>query len=358
MSILRRHNDEGYRTMRFTRLVLMLLATGIVAATAHAQPIATNVWADFGSTATTINGALMPVGSIVQAFDPQGVLCGQATVTVVGKYGAMSVYGDDAFSAAVDEGCLVGDVVTFKINGIEATKNGPASDLWAGLGSTLVMNLATTQSFLLDLTSDPDDAGLAGEVVAYTVTVRNDGDGIDFVKLNLSSSLGWTVGSNANPAGFYMLPGEELNFEVEVLIPASAPVGQEDELTATALSQFDGTVSANKVITTTVDQQTAVDDVDFVVPGQFALAQNYPNPFNPETRISFEMEKGADVALEVFDILGRKVSTLHSGYLPTGSYEFSWYGADESGRQAASGIYFYRLSAGDKSITRKMTLLK
>ncbi len=357
MSILRRHIDEGYRSMKFTRLVLMLLAIGMFAPASQAQLIGTTDWTDFGSFTTTINAAPVPIGSFVQAFDPQGVLCGQCTTKVAGWYGALAVYGDDPFSGG-DEGCILNDVITFKINGREATKLGPDAGVWVGNGPTHILDLESTQSFLLDLTSDPDDAGLAGAIVTYTVTVRNDGDGIDLVRLNLSSALGWTVGSNANPAGFYMLPGEEMDFEVEVLIPASAPVGQEDELTATASSQFDGTVSADKLITTTVDQQTDVDDIEFVIPGQFALAQNYPNPFNPETKISFVMEQGADVSLAVFDILGRKVSMLHSGYLPTGNYEFSWYGNDQNGRQAASGIYFYRLSTGDQSITRKMTLLK
>ncbi len=360
MSILRRHIDEGYKSMKLTRLVLVLLATGIVAATSHAQPIATNVWTDFGSAATTINGVPMPIGSIVQAYDPQGVLCGQVTATVAGKYGAMSVYGDDAFSAGVDEGCLVGDVVTFKINGQTAYKLGPGSDVWSGLGPTVVMNLATSDITIFDLTVvGPDgDAGEAGTTVTYTVEVYNNGDGVDLVTVTALSQNGWTVTGGTGPGGQFIGAGEHVTIQFQVTIPPGAGVGTQDILTVTATSQFSPAENFVKQITTTVDQQTAVDDVDFVVPGQFALAQNYPNPFNPETRISFEMEKGADVSLEVFDILGRKVSTLHSGYLPTGSYEFSWYGADESGRQAASGIYFYRLSAGDKSITRKMTLLK
>lgn len=358
MNILRRQIDEEEATMKATRFILMLLAAGLLAAAAYAQPIPTNIWTDFGGSNCTVNAAPMPVGSIVQAFDPQGVLCGQRITTAAGVYVAMSVYGDDQFSPAVDEGCILNDVVTFKINGREASKLGPDGDLWLGLGPVQVMNLATTQSFALALSGGADDKGLAGTIVPYTVTLHNNGNGIDRIMVSLTSSLGWTVVSDANPAGFYLNPGATIAVNIEVHIPALATVGQEDELTVTASSLFDGATSTNKVITTTVDQQTDVNDAEFAIPGQFALEQNYPNPFNPETKISFVMEKGADVALEVYDILGRRVNSLHTGYLPAGTYEYTWYGTDTYGRQAASGIYFYRLITGDQSITRKMTLLK
>jgi hypothetical protein len=99
------------------------------------------------------------------------------------------------------------------------------------------------------------------------------------------------------------------------------------------------------------------------VPRSFALEQNYPNPFNGATVIAFSLD-GAGAAtvdgrLEVFNVLGQKIKTLHRGELPSqGSYSFTWDGTDNEGNGLASGVYFYRLSLGDKDETRKMVLLK
>ncbi|UCD62959.1 MAG: S8 family serine peptidase [Candidatus Zixiibacteriota bacterium] len=88
------------------------------------------------------------------------------------------------------------------------------------------------------------------------------------------------------------------------------------------------------------------------------LFQNFPNPFNPVTNISFSLAEGADVSLDVFNILGRRVRRLHSGFLPAGHHQFLWNAADEQGNRVANGVYFYRLSNGDSSVSKKMILLK
>jgi hypothetical protein len=97
------------------------------------------------------------------------------------------------------------------------------------------------------------------------------------------------------------------------------------------------------------------------LPRSFALEQNYPNPFNAATVITFSIDAAGavDSRLEIFNVLGQKVTTLHRGELPgQGSYSFTWDGTDEDGLSVASGVYFYRLSLGDKDETRKMVLLK
>jgi len=95
-----------------------------------------------------------------------------------------------------------------------------------------------------------------------------------------------------------------------------------------------------------------------VLPNQFALAQNYPNPFNPSTKINFDIPERNHVSLAVFNVLGQKVATLVDEDLPAGSYEREWLGIGDSGAKVASGIYFYRLSAGEKVMTKKMMMLK
>ncbi len=103
---------------------------------------------------------------------------------------------------------------------------------------------------------------------------------------------------------------------------------------------------------------TDVPDEPNVLPNKFVLGQNYPNPFNPTTTIKFSLAVRSSVALEIFNILGRRINMLVDKELPAGSYSVTWDGRTGSGRAAASGIYFYRLKAGDGVQTRKMVLLK
>jgi hypothetical protein len=85
----------------------------------------------------------------------------------------------------------------------------------------------------------------------------------------------------------------------------------------------------------------------------FLLSQNYPNPFNPTTTIEFNLPKSSEVTLKVFNILGEEVTTLVSNRLSTGTYSYDW---DVS--NLASGVYLYRLKAGDYAETRKMVLMR
>jgi hypothetical protein len=94
------------------------------------------------------------------------------------------------------------------------------------------------------------------------------------------------------------------------------------------------------------------------LPNQFTLEQNYPNPFNPMTHIRFALPLKGEVSLEVYNIIGRKVTTLYTGYLEAGYHTVSWDGTDGSGREVASGIYFYRLTSNNFTGCRKMIMLK
>ncbi|UCD95518.1 MAG: T9SS type A sorting domain-containing protein [Candidatus Zixiibacteriota bacterium] len=94
------------------------------------------------------------------------------------------------------------------------------------------------------------------------------------------------------------------------------------------------------------------------MPGRFRLHNSYPNPFNPATIISYDLPVACHVKLEIFNILGQRVKTLVDKQMEAGSYELTWNGTDRSGFPMASGIYFYQLTAGDFSSSRKMLLLK
>lgn len=94
------------------------------------------------------------------------------------------------------------------------------------------------------------------------------------------------------------------------------------------------------------------------IPGKSYLAQSFPNPFNPRTTITFGVTRPGSVSLKIYDVSGRLVRALVNQELPAGHYEEAWDGRDDHGAQVASGVYFYRLSAGGFSQTRKIVLLK
>ena len=93
-------------------------------------------------------------------------------------------------------------------------------------------------------------------------------------------------------------------------------------------------------------------------PDEFRLYGNYPNPFNPSTTISYHIPKLSDVNLTVFNLNGQAVDTLVNRVENAGRHSVVWNGKDYSGRQLASGIYLYRLKAGDVTKTQKMTFIR
>jgi flagellar hook assembly protein FlgD len=89
------------------------------------------------------------------------------------------------------------------------------------------------------------------------------------------------------------------------------------------------------------------------VPNLYVLHQNYPNPFNPVTKIKFDIPKSAYSVIKIYDNLGREVSTLVSGGLKAGKYEVEWNAANYP-----SGVYYYKITSGDFTDSKKMVLVK
>jgi photosystem II stability/assembly factor-like uncharacterized protein len=102
-----------------------------------------------------------------------------------------------------------------------------------------------------------------------------------------------------------------------------------------------------------VRSTTSVEENVPAVPSSFSLSQNYPNPFNPLTSISYSIPKSTHVRLQVFNLLGQLISTLVDQYEQPGTYTATW---DVSSR--SSGLYFYRMTAGEFVQTKKATLLR
>jgi len=94
------------------------------------------------------------------------------------------------------------------------------------------------------------------------------------------------------------------------------------------------------------------------MPGRYALHQNYPNPFNPETAIRYSLAQAGPARLAVYNVLGQEVVTLVDAHQAAGAHEIVWSGVDAGGRAVSSGLYFYRLQAGEFSETKKMVLMR
>jgi hypothetical protein len=90
----------------------------------------------------------------------------------------------------------------------------------------------------------------------------------------------------------------------------------------------------------------------------FSLSDNYPNPFNPDTRISYFIALPCHVRLEIFNVLGQKIRTLVDEEQGEGTNQVVWDGRNQMGNEVASGVYFYKLKAGDFGQTKKMVLVR
>jgi len=94
------------------------------------------------------------------------------------------------------------------------------------------------------------------------------------------------------------------------------------------------------------------------IPEDFVLHQNYPNPFNPVTKIEYDIPENTHVIIEVYDILGREIRSLVDNDIKAGYHSVQWNGRTDSGALAGTGMYFYRISAGDFHSVKKMVLIK
>jgi photosystem II stability/assembly factor-like uncharacterized protein len=244
------------------------------------------------------------------------------------------------------------------------TTNGGAT--WSSQISTTTENLQSIQ-FLN--TSSGHAVGLNSIILEYAT--------IHSVPIQLASFTAALVGNNAvrlnwttiseinnygfeiqraigNPSGFLTLTGS--------FIPGHGTTNEPQHYTFTdhnvpsgrlyyRLKQIDldGTINYTEPIS--IDIVTGVDDE--ILPTKFALKQNYPNPFNPSTIIEFSVPCAGFVSLKVYDLLGREVATIINEEMSQGTYTKTFYGENLS-----SGVYWYRLTAGTSSETKKLILSK
>ncbi|NNG26514.1 MAG: T9SS type A sorting domain-containing protein [Ignavibacteriaceae bacterium] len=116
---------------------------------------------------------------------------------------------------------------------------------------------------------------------------------------------------------------------------------------------YDRALTVDEIDSLFNEGTTSVENIDATIPNEIELQQNYPNPFNPSTTINFSIPEASFVSLKVFNSLGQEIETLIAKELSAGNFKYSW-----DAKNFTSGIYFYRLQAGDFIQTKKMILMK
>ena len=195
-----------------------------------------------------------------------------------------------------------------------------------------------------------DEFNMLARAPELRVTVKNLSTGA-----SLDTVLGTELSATAYSATFVELSRH------------AAKAGDVLEIVAHAPNPFVGVrpvpqivVSAEEVLTSRI----SLPDLElYEIPSESELLANYPNPFNPETWIPYRLAKAAEVTLDIYDATGRLVRSIDVGFKPAAVYEsrasaIYWDGRNNQGESVASGVYFYHLSAGDYSATRKMLILK
>jgi len=200
------------------------------------------------------------------------------------------------------------------------------------------------------------DLPLPVELAGFTATA---GDGM--------VTLDWATGSELNNRGFEIYRRVESREFVRIngdIIPGAGTSATGHDYTYVDRGLINGVTYYYRLAD--VDLYGHVHLHDAIVsaipastlPQSFALMQNYPNPFNPDTRIRYHLAKDVAVKLSIYNVSGQQVITLVDRDQSAGYYQVEWRGTDGRGGELASGVYFYRLEAGERVFTRKMVLLK
>lgn len=203
------------------------------------------------------------------------------------------------------------------------------------------------KSFYNGTGNGEDVASSIGLVGSNSVVVTGKSwgtsDTYDYATVRYNTSTG-----TQNQVNIYSFTGTSYDIAMDIAVTPT------NKVIITGFSELviDNTANMSYISTTSLDFSSELKTANNT-PYSYKLYQNYPNPFNPSTTISFDLAAGNDVRLAIYDILGRENSVLVNQYLSAGSYTINF-----TNSNLASGIYFYRLTAGSFTDIKKMTLVK
>jgi hypothetical protein len=245
------------------------------------------------------------------------------------------------------------------------------------------MSLGSTNNSKIQLLDDLDSNGyidftLYGPQVAYRIDSKTHNilwqnslgssylRGVDFLSDVNGDGIRDIVVSTQQPGQVKVLNGATgISMFTHLWGPSLAQRGDRcavlNSIDGNSTSEFIGGCRDGKIICFSGGPNTpiGIQNISGIVPEKFSLGQNFPNPFNPSTKIKFDIPKvnntsqSINVSLKVYDVTGREIMTLVNERLQTGSYEYNFEASTLS-----SGIYFYKLTAGDFSSVKKMVLVR
>ncbi len=332
-----RLSDKNHRNYIFGLLVLFPVLLS-------AQPIPTNEWVNFFSTSSTFNDEPVQVGSVVDAYDPDGVWCGTFTATTTGQYGFLLVYRDDNITGDIDEGSEPGDSLTFYIDGHYALTMGPGNPGWTSNGDVVQVDLSAYSNYAPVISDFPTAITFRADT-SLTLNLNEMVEDLDDPDLDLH----WSVSGNISVI-------VDIDSETN-LAQISAPSDYE----GTEILVFE--VTDDSLATDTTSVPVTVEPFvstyfEEVVPQHFVLSANYPNPFNPVTHIRYGISINTNIYMVIWDIQGKIVMKKQMLDQTPGWYSEMWTGDDAFGQPVSSGIYFCTLRTRLHSQTIKMTLMR
>jgi len=230
------------------------------------------------------------------------------------------------------------------------TNKDPIDSLQTMFNNWKIAKFSIVDPFLSQIEVDPDTLPANGTSQAtITISPKNNSD-----SLLTSGKLIVLSNTGAGTLGSVIDLGDGT---YEATITAPIAIGS-DTVSAIVISGTDTVSIFRKAIVTYVNPTTINENP--VTPDRFYLYQNSPNPFNPSTTLSFVIGHSSFVSLKVYDVLGNEIATLVNEEKQPGTYEVEFNAASHSGevRNLTSGIYFYKLKAGNFIETKKMMLMK
>jgi subtilisin-like proprotein convertase family protein len=290
-----------------------------------------------GQNWTTINGGLTSLNTITDLFATDRFLFLATNSATLWKLTLANTYTINISRSNINKSIL-DNQNTFDTLWI--SPNSP--------GSISVRDVNVT----IDTIIHPNDGDLEISLlhlgITDTVVYRVGGSGGNFIGTVLNDSAATSISNGSGPFTGSFIP--------------SKPLAQFNTLDASGswiLRVFDrttgntGTLKAWGLSITTSMNPISVHSISSEIPKKFLLLQNYPNPFNPSTNIHFAVPKSSSVKIAIYDMLGRELETIVNEKLDAGTYNANW-----NALKYSSGVYFYKLTAGDFTEFKKMILLK
>ncbi len=270
-------------------------------------------------------------------------------VSIDGNFQAISQAGDPG------DGPVMGDAAYL----ITATADASATLTGDGWTNNTMAGAAPIALAGYKVDGQTPVLDVRGAVVDEVTGLAKEGFRVKVKNLSTKTSLSRITSDEMAAIGYNMT-------FVDLNDAHAARVGDVIEISVDSPDPLIGVKPVRHIVTTDDVKRGILEMEDLIayeIPAETELLRNYPNPFNPETWIPYRLAEDADVTLTLYDSTGRVVRTLDLGHQTAAVYEsrakaIYWDGRNRFGEQVASGIYFYSLSAGDFSATRKMLILK